>query len=180
MDSIRIFAGLGNPGAEYEKTYHNAGKIALSELYSAFKERFPEYKEGSYKGFAYIKFPGAVLLYPEAYMNESGQAIKDALKYFEAGPENLIVLHDDSDLPFGEVKESFGSGAAGHHGIESIIAALGTKDFARIRIGIRKEARPAAPREKAGDFVLKHLSPEDQDLLRTKIQEFTRKVIRKE
>lgn len=180
MNSIRIFAGLGNPGPEYEKTYHNAGQIALTELYAALKERFPDYKEGAYKNFSYMKFPGTVLVSPETFMNESGPALKEALRYFEAAPEHLIILHDDSDLPLGEIKESFGSGAAGHHGIESAIAALGTKDFTRIRIGIRKESAPEVARAKAGDFVLRQMSAEEEQALRLKIQEFIRKVIEKE
>jgi PTH1 family peptidyl-tRNA hydrolase len=177
---MRIFVGLGNPGKEYEKTYHNAGRFALDEMRAALQARFSSAEEGNYKNFEYAKFPEAVLVYPLTYMNESGAAVTAALKHFGAGILDLTLIHDDSDLRFGEIRESAGGGAAGHHGVESVIESLGSKEFHRIRIGIRKDLPPEAPRVKAGDFVLKHMSREDEGLIRENLQPLIRKLTEKE
>jgi peptidyl-tRNA hydrolase, PTH1 family len=93
-------------------------------------------------------------------MNESGRAVHDAMRVFDAKPEDIIVIHDDSDIPVGEFKRTTGGGSAGHNGIRSVIDHLHTQDFARIRIGIR--APDEAHRKKAGDFVLSPITPADK------------------
>jgi len=90
-------------------------------------------------------------------MNESGKAVKEAVKYFRAKPEEILIIHDDSDIELGKYKISFGRGSAGHQGVESIIKSLGTKNFWRLRIGIRRTKR-----KKAGEFVLKKITPADK------------------
>jgi PTH1 family peptidyl-tRNA hydrolase len=93
-------------------------------------------------------------------MNESGRAVQDAMRVFGAGAKDIIVIHDDSDIPVGEFKRATGGGSAGHNGIRSIIDHLHTEDFARIRIGIR--AANEAHRKKAGDFVLSPITATDK------------------
>lgn len=144
-----VIVGLGNPGEEYENTFHNVGKKFVDFLAGG---------EGSWKkakNFHHLKGDGVVLVKPDVFMNESGKTVKNILAYFKSGPEQLVLVHDDSDLPLGEFKIQKGRGAAGHRGVASAMEHLGTKNFWRIRIGIRPENEMR--RKKAGDFVLKKI-----------------------
>ncbi|MDP2664987.1 MAG: aminoacyl-tRNA hydrolase [bacterium] len=144
---MQLIVGLGNPGEKYEKTRHNAGFMVLDEL---------EKKE----------LPQARLLKPDTFMNDSGSAVLRATKNYKLKTTNLIVVHDDIDIPLGNIKVSKGSGSAGHKGVESIIQALGTKDFTRIRIGILPpEGKPAD----VENFVLKPFKKEELPLLEASI-----------
>lgn len=133
-----ILVGLGNPGREYEGSRHNVGREFLLALEDGIGKR-------------------GKILTPDSYMNNSGTAIHKLVPSATAA-EKLVVLHDELDVPLGSVKISFGSGSGGHKGVESIIKALKTKNFVRIRIGIS----PATPggklkkptQEKIVDFVL--------------------------
>ncbi len=161
---VRIVAGLGNPGPEYDRTYHNAGVLSLPFIAAELATddgplAFIRYK----KSFEYAKAGGWVFVRPLAYMNDSGAAVKDALKVFKAKPEDLAVAHDDSDLTLGSFKIVKGGGAAGHKGIRSIIEQIGTQEFLRIRIGIR--AADETHRKKAGDFVLSTIAPAQMKVL---------------
>ncbi len=139
-----LLIGLGNPGKEYEHTPHNAGFMALD----AFE------KESS--------FISARLLKPHTFMNNSGIAVKKELKKLKLKAQDLIVVHDDIDLPLGTIKISTNKGSAGHKGVESIISALGTKDFIRIRIGIQPSTGKP---ESVETFVLKKFTKEQQKTL---------------
>src|SRR3989344_6524480 len=139
---MKTVIGLGNPGEEYEKTLHNAGRLALE--YFAQKNDFSDWdfsqkydslvSEGKIKKPASAKASAgkenALLLLPETFMNNSGKAVKNLL------PKNLIVVHDDIDLPLGKFKIAFGRGSGGHKGVESVMRALKTKDFWRVRVGV--------------------------------------------
>jgi peptidyl-tRNA hydrolase, PTH1 family len=158
---MRIIIGLGNPGEEYASTWHNAGRMFVE--YIAEKEGLT-FKNVSHKRFSAIKTTGGdTLAIPDTFMNESGIAVREAIKFFELSPEELIVAHDDSDLARGTYKFTKGGGSAGHHGIESIVAEIGTPEFWRIRIGVRNAEEVV--RVKAGDFVLKGLSKTDKETL---------------
>ncbi len=159
--SIQLMAGLGNPGERYEDTYHNVGFMALAWLLENSLETVPKFKPIGAK-FEYAKSAGRVWVKPLVFMNESGLAIAEAGRYFNIPPERMAVIHDESDLALGEFKFSTGSGSAGHHGAQSIIDALGTNNFLRIRIGIR--AREAT-RRKAGEIVLGRIPDADYDAL---------------
>jgi PTH1 family peptidyl-tRNA hydrolase len=153
---IKMVVGLGNPGKKYEGTYHNIGQEAMEKIAGAtgFKRPFSILKA---KPFEYLKTSERIYIKPAVYMNESGKAISSASKYFGIKPENILVIHDDSDIEAGAYKLSYGRGSAGHNGIKSAIQYLGTEDFWRLRIGVR-----GMHAEKAGDFVLKKMSPEDR------------------
>ncbi len=150
-EEIKMIAGLGNPGSIYRNTYHNAGYLAVQYLSDQAPET--EWRQG--KKFSYLKTSKYVLIRPSVFMNDSGEAIKQALKHFQVKPENLLIINDDSDLETRKYKIGFGRGAAGHRGVISIINALKTKDFWRIRIGAR--SRPG----KASDFILRKITPSD-------------------
>lgn len=172
----KILIGLGNPGKEYENTYHNAGFLAIDFL-AGDKKNSPG-KKLSAKKFEYSKNKNLIFAKPLTYMNDSGIAVKNALKFFGVSAEELLVIHDDSDIPIGEYKISFERGSAGHKGIESIIQHIHTNKFWRLRIGVRPKEEggknlPAGDaskgqkkeRLKAGEFVLKKISPQDRQLL---------------
>ncbi|MBI4034061.1 MAG: peptidyl-tRNA hydrolase [Candidatus Brennerbacteria bacterium] len=141
---IKLIVGLGNPGKEYENTYHNVGKLAVQSFKELLDSRF-------------------YTLDSEVYMNESGSFVKKMLEKHKAKSDELLVVHDDSDIALEDYKISFGRGAAGHKGVESVIKALKTKNFWRLRVGIRnKESRI---RQKAEKLVLKKISGRDKKTL---------------
>jgi len=154
----KIMVGLGNPGIEYEHTYHNAGFLMLESALTHLGPS-PEWKKYK-RSFEYAEADGFVFVRPLTFMNASGNAVLEALKKFGLQPKDLIVVHDDSDITVGNYKISFARSSAGHKGVQSIIDTLKTNEFTRIRIGIRQpnEAR----RKKAGEFALKKISKKDQ------------------
>lgn len=143
---FQLVIGLGNPDAGYRNTYHNVGHL------------FVDYLEKNY-----TLSPKPHTLKSDVYMNESGRFVAKALKKHNAKPENLLVVHDDSDLKIGQYKLVFGRGAAGHHGVESIQTTIKTKNFWRLRIGIRPPEEKV--RQKAEKFVLKKISADHKKLL---------------
>jgi PTH1 family peptidyl-tRNA hydrolase len=160
-ETIKLIVGLGNPGTRYAHTYHNAGRIAVRALSDA-----PE------TGFA----TGHRFLVPNTFMNESGSAVKRALR---VKPKALLVVHDDADLPLGSYRLSFARGAAGHHGVESVIRALGTKEFWRLRIGVRPLSAEGpegsrARRAKADTFVLRPMTKTAEAAILMAVEEFER------
>ncbi|MBX4192098.1 aminoacyl-tRNA hydrolase [Candidatus Parcubacteria bacterium] len=142
-----IIIGLGNPSDEYASTRHNVGKDIVASL----KEKLPN---------------NAKVVELNVYMNHSGPAIKKAI----STAKGLVVVHDELDLPLGRVKISFGNSGGGHNGVKSIIGALKTQDFARVRIGVS----PSTPRgklkkptgEKVTDFVLGKFKPPELEKLK--------------
>ncbi len=162
---IRIIVGLGNPDPDLLITYHNAGMLALPALAArvapehAGSLSFKRYKDI----FQYAPEGAFVFIKPLVYMNESGEAVKAALRVLKAEPAEIAIVHDDSDLTIGNFKIVFGGGAAGHKGILSTIAHLKTEAFTRIRIGIRDANE--VQRKKAGDFVLSPIDPKNMSKL---------------
>ncbi len=133
---MHYIVALGNPGQEYESTRHNVGFTALDFMVANLNLPKPV-KSSQYAGKVSegeILGEGVFLLYPETFMNHSGSAVKKMVPKDEIS--RLIVLYDDVALPLGEVKISFDRGDGGHNGIKSIISALGSKEFTRIRIGV--------------------------------------------
>ena len=178
---MRIVFGLGNPGAEYENTYHNAGLLSLRELKEILdKEKAVTTPMKTGKAFAYWKYGELVLAAarPDGslYMNQSGIPVQEALAYFKASPADLVLLHDDSDLPLGVWKLEKERGSAGHHGVESVMETLGTDGFWRGRIGIRPP-EPEGRRRKADEFVLARIGKDDREVLRKSFQELVLKVM---
>ncbi len=162
--STRMLAfALGNPGEEYQNTYHNAGMIALSELIAATHNDAEDDWKTHKKLFSYRSAPDFIFATSLVYMNESGKAVAEALKKFNVVSPHLIVFHDDSDLLVGDWKVSFDRNSGGHKGVQSIIDHIGTKEFWRVRIGIRPATESV--RQKAGDFVLAKIKPANKKIL---------------
>ena len=133
-----LIAGLGNPGDRYQDTRHNIGFLVLEKLASRLEI---DLRQNSFKtlwGKGKISGKNILLAMPQTYMNLSGTALWQLLAFFKADISNLIVIHDDLDLPFGTVRLKTGGGGAGHKGLASIVENLGSSDFMRIRLGIGK------------------------------------------
>lgn len=173
-----LFIGLGNPGEEYAGTYHNVGWELLDFLKEKLEERYGPAPEENGKNFRFRAYGDFRLVYPDTYMNLSGEAVKAALAWFDRQPVDAAIFQDDSDLAIGEYKIGplFGSGDAGHRGISSVMSSMPSGDdpgSVRVRIGIRDplEKNGERPRRKAGDFVLKKISKNDREKLSAVFQE---------
>ena len=153
-DSRWIVVGLGNPGSQYEKTRHNAGVFVVEELLRRNGVSFKRHKSGCVVAEAGYGDKRIVLARPMSYMNESGRPLRELVRWYKATPERLVVVHDEIDIPFGTVRIKFGGGTAGHNGLKSVGSHLGTKDFARVRVGV---SRPRGNKE-AADYVLSEFS----------------------
>jgi PTH1 family peptidyl-tRNA hydrolase len=153
-----LVAGLGNPGREHASDRHNAGWMVVDELArrhsGSFRSKFSGRLAETRIGEARV-----ALLRPETYMNESGRAIGAAARFFKVRPEDVLVVHDDVDLPVGRLQARSGGGLAGHNGLRSISDALGTAEFTRLRVGVGRPER-GDPRPVA-DYVLSPFAPED-------------------
>ena len=157
-----LVVGLGNPGPRYAGNRHNVGAMVVDELASrhggarlkAHKARasVAEVRLGVLAGG--VPGPRAVLAVPSSYMNESGGPVKALMQFYSVDTDHLIVLHDELDIPAGDVRLKKGGGEGGHNGLRSISSALGTKDYLRVRVGI---GRPPGRMEPA-DFVLRDFS----------------------
>ena len=135
--AIRLIVGLGNPGARYEATRHNAGFRFVRYLASRFGIEFSE--SARFKATAGRGEVGGVrlrMLLPTTYMNRSGEAVGPFARYYRIEPEELLVAHDEVAFPPGVLRLKTGGGANGHRGIESLFAALGSREFHRLRIGV--------------------------------------------
>ena len=138
---MKIIAGLGNPGAEYAHTKHNVGFILVDVL--AEKLGAASWKEDFFSALTEVRIGGekVFLVKPLTYMNNSGEALGPMLSYYKLDVDDLVVVHDDMDIPAGMVRIRRKGSSGGHNGIKSIIAHVGSEDFARVRIGI---GRPPA------------------------------------
>lgn len=134
---MHYIVGLGNPGAEYETTRHNAGRIVLAHLMDAhhFPKLISSARYAARIAEGTIADTPATVAFPETYMNASGSAVAKLVTNARDA-KRLIVVYDDIDLPLGSVRIATGRGSGGHRGVADIIASLGTKDFVRLRVGV--------------------------------------------
>jgi peptidyl-tRNA hydrolase, PTH1 family len=155
MEKLYLIVGLGNPGAEYARTRHNAGFLLVEKLAErwqagwTYEKKFNARLARAERGAARV-----VLCQPQTYMNSSGETVQAMLSFYRAPVDRLLVAVDDADLPLGEIRLRPGGSSGGHHGLESIEQHLGTDAFARQRIGI---GRGAGARE-ITDYVLGRFS----------------------
>ena len=137
MDTLYLVAGLGNPGSEYARTRHNAGFLVVERFGKKFSA---EWKAQSkfHSRVARVEAAGrkVILCEPQTYMNASGEAIAPLAGFYKVLPGRLLVVVDDADLPFGQIRMRGEGSSGGHHGLESIEEHLGTRGFARLRVGI--------------------------------------------
>jgi len=193
-----IIVGLGNPGAEYENTRHNAGRLAVTNWAKAYQkeEELSDWKFdkllNAQKATGEVS-PGSpwgknnkkrsaekvLVLLPETFMNNSGKALKDKIKSVKAA-EKLVVVHDDLDLPLGTIKMVFNRGSGGHKGLESIIKAIKTQAFIRIRLGVCPTTPTGKLKKPVGDklvnFIVGEFKPDELKIFK-KIEKRTAEAI---
>jgi PTH1 family peptidyl-tRNA hydrolase len=153
-----LVAGLGNPGREYAGNRHNVGFMVADELArrhdgawrSKFNGRLAEVRIDGHK---------VALLKPETFMNESGRVVQAAMRFFKLEPDAVLVVHDESDLPLGRLQARRGGGLAGHNGLRSVAAHLGTPEFLRLRVGVGRPER--GDRRTLADWVLADFEPHE-------------------
>lgn len=163
---MKLVVGLGNPGGKYKNTRHNVGFFAIEnfklqmanfsdwKLNKKFSAETSEMKIGREK---------IILLKPQTFMNNSGRAIAAAAGFYKIKPADILVIHDDIDLPLGKIRIKKDGSSGGHRGVESIIASLGSENFVRLKIGVAPETRPK--NFNAANFVLKKFAKAEEKTL---------------
>lgn len=160
-----LFVGLGNPGPKYAGNRHNVGFMAVDRLAARAKADAYREKFNALLAKATVAGEEAVLLKPLTYMNLSGESVQRAMTFFKVPLANVIVLHDELDVPFGQYRLKSGGGAAGHNGLRSIIQQCGGADFQRIRLGIGRPVHGTVE-----SFVLSDFSPIERAELETVLE----------
>ncbi len=158
MSGIKLFVGLGNPGEKYAATRHNAGFWWVDQVAAATNSKLA--LEAKFFGIAGKLNPtsDSWLIKPTTFMNASGKAVAALANYYKISPAEILVIHDELDLPAGSIKMKFGGGHGGHNGLRDIHAALGTADYWRLRVGI---GHPGTKSEVV-NFVLKAPTKDEQ------------------
>lgn len=165
-----LVVGLGNPGPGYAGHRHNVGYLVNDELASRMGSRFRAHKAGRadvVEGRLGVAGPRVVLARPRTYMNEVGGPVKAMASFYRIEPKNIVVIHDELDIPFGTLRLKSGGGDNGHNGLRSIRSSLATGDFCRVRCGI---GRPPG-RQDVADFVLSNYATAERKELPFQLQE---------
>jgi len=157
---IKLIAGLGTPGQRYQWTRHNAGFMVLDRL--SHLSGIPVTKKcfSGLVGEGFWQGHRLLLVKPQTFMNLSGRSVAEAVRFHKLAPEDLIVVHDEIDIPFGRAKLKVGGGHGGHNGLRSIVAELGNREFTRLRIGV---GRPGCA--DVADYVLSPFDRKESDAL---------------
>lgn len=162
MAGIKLIVGLGNPGREYEATRHNAGFWWVDNLSDELRVTLkPESKYAGLVARTQVNGQDVWLLEPQTFMNASGKAVGPLARFFKIAPEEILVVHDELDLPPGVIRLKKGGGHGGHNGLKDIVASVGSSDFWRLRIGI---GHPGS-REKVLGYVLGVPQKEEGELI---------------
>ncbi len=155
---MRLIVGLGNPGREYELSRHNAGFLVLDHW---SEKRGLAFRHDEL--FDFVRAGNACLIKPKTYMNRSGRALSEALRRWQ--PEDILVVHDDIELPLAQLRLRNGGGAGGHNGLKSLFQIMSPEDLRRLRLGIgRDEGDPR-------DFVLDRFTPEELEAMRPVLEQ---------
>ncbi|WP_322520444.1 aminoacyl-tRNA hydrolase [Guyparkeria halophila] len=160
--SIKLIVGLGNPGQKYDTTRHNAGFWAVDAIAATLGGQWAE--ERKFKGAVTRVMVDGVdlrLLRPDTFMNRSGQSVGPLAQFFKIAPEEILVIHDELDLPPGRMRLKCGGGHGGHNGLKDIQAALGSADFWRLRIGVGHPGH----RDAVVGYVLTNPPPDERRLI---------------
>jgi PTH1 family peptidyl-tRNA hydrolase len=171
LNKSLLIVGLGNIGKEYELTRHNIGFLCADHLVNTLDlPDFIQKKNHScYESSGKTGDKRIIVIKPTTYMNLSGQAVRETMNFYKITTEDVLVLHDDLDITFGEIRTKTGGGSAGHNGIKSLIKEIG-QDFKRIRVGIKN---PELEKLDSADFVLQKFLKEEQEKLNYMQKEVT-------
>ena len=164
---MKLIVGLGNPGFLYARNRHNIGFMCVSYLAKKYKIDFDRKQGHARTGIGNIGRNKVVVARPQTYMNASGEAVKALLQRLNITPADLIVIHDDLDLPTGKIRLRLGGSSGGHKGIDSIISHIGTQDFYRVRVGIgRPEVdKPSAKEDGVIGYVLSDFTDDEKEII---------------
>jgi PTH1 family peptidyl-tRNA hydrolase len=169
--------GLGNPGPEYRETRHNMGQRVVDALARDLGTRF-ERQSGHAVAEARRQGEILYLVKPQAFMNVTGPAVARICRRLHLGPADIIIVFDDLDLPLGVVRVRMKGSAGGHNGVRSIIDALGTTDFRRVKLGIGRPGPPGSRREEVVDHVLSPFLPDEAEIIQEACAEACQRVLK--
>jgi PTH1 family peptidyl-tRNA hydrolase len=170
---MKLIIGLGNPGQGYSNNRHNIGFMCLKYFAKEHKIDFDKKQADARIGRSKIEGIDVVLAKPQTYMNLSGKSVNRLMYKFKLKPEDIIVIHDDMDLPLGKVRIRSGGSSGGHNGINSIIAEIGTREFIRVKIGIGRPGKEEDDRSydrDIVDYVLSNFSHDEKKQLEPSIE----------
>ena len=174
---MKLIVGLGNPGRSYAGNRHNIGFICLRHFARARGIKLDRKKGLARVGTGTIAGNKVALARPQTFMNNSGQSVGRLLRKFAVSPKDLLVIHDDLDLPPAKIRISSGSGSGGHKGINSIITELGTREFTRLRVGIGRPAKPSPTEDDIIGFVLSDFTAEEKRAINQIIPRVTEAIL---
>ena len=177
---MKLIVGLGNPGFLYARNRHNIGFMCVSHLAKTQKIAYDRKQGHARTGIGNIASHRVVLARPQTYMNASGESVSALMKKLNVSPADLIVIHDDLDLPPGKIRLRLGGSSGGHKGIDSIIARIGTGDFYRVRVGIgRPETYTDATDKESAviDYVLRDFTSEEKKIIDTVIAKVSEAIV---
>ena len=163
---MKLIVGLGNPGKKYDYTRHNVGFMILDEIRLFLGDVSLKKKFNGLYFISNINDEEVIFLYPQKYMNLSGEVVRDFVSYFKVDLKNILIVHDDIDLSFGEYKLKYNSSSGGHNGIKNIELNLNSKEYKRLKIGIGPSVGSAE------NFVLKKFSKDEISLMEEKAMIF--------
>jgi PTH1 family peptidyl-tRNA hydrolase len=164
---MKLIVGLGNPGYLYARNRHNVGFMCVAHLAKKYRIEFDRKQGHARTGIGNIGRNKVVVARPQTYMNASGESVDALLKRLNLTPADLIVIHDDLDLPVGKIRLRLGGNSGGHKGIDSIIAHTDTKDFYRVRVGIGRPEADSDPAKESAviDYVLSDFTNEEKKII---------------
>jgi PTH1 family peptidyl-tRNA hydrolase len=166
---MKLIVGLGNPGFLYARNRHNVGFMCVSHLAKMRDIRFDKKQAQARTGIGSIAGKKVVMARPQTFMNASGESVSALLRKLNVAPADLIVIHDDLDLPVGKIRLRLGGSSGGHQGINSIIARTGTRDFYRVRVGIGRpdvtENSSVDKEEAVISYVLSDFTAEEKNII---------------
>jgi len=165
---MKLIVGLGNPGRGYANNRHNVGFVCLNHFARKQGIRFDRKQGKARIGTGEVAGSKVLLARPQTYMNLSGQSVSRLMKKFNINLNDLVVIHDDLDLPLGKIRLRHGSSSGGHKGIDSIISSLGSQDFTRLRVGIGRPATEGLVPTSEADiitYVLSNFTSEEKQIV---------------
>lgn len=169
---MKLICGLGNPGREYERHRHNVGFMIAERLAARARADLSQEKFGARIGQGSLGGEKVLFALPQTFMNLSGTALGSAARFYKVSAPEILVVHDELDLPFGRLQLKAGGGAGGHNGLKSILEHYGQDAFARLRFGIGKPEGPNA-KERVSSHVLSGFSTEEQKALEPLLERAT-------
>ena len=174
---MKLIVGLGNPGRAYANNRHNIGFVGINHFARTHGIRFDRKQGRARIGMGKVAGNEVVLAKPQTYVNLSGKPVSQLVRRFNINLNDLIVIHDDLDLPLGKIRLSYGSSSGGHKGIDSIITELGSQDFIRLRVGIDRPDKAEASEDEIITYVLSDFTAEQKQAIAQAIPKVTEAIL---